>query len=180
VNIGAYVEQRHNGRHDGATVRGPARQIGKKRSLSGVVGIGGVLEPMQAGHTIIEDNCFIGARSEVVEGCIRARKALFWGWGGLYRASRTKISGRETRRSLLLAKSPQGPVVGQGPCVQKNGCTSMCAVIVRGGPPPPPRRGRENTLENLASTSLLRRTREPFSQICEFTLLKQRFMENLK
>ena len=94
VNIGAYVDE--GAMVDGWATVGSCAQIGKNVHLSGGVGIGGVLEPMQAGPTIIEDNCFIGARSEVVEGCI-VREGSVLGMG-VFIGQSTKIVDRETGR----------------------------------------------------------------------------------
>jgi 2,3,4,5-tetrahydropyridine-2-carboxylate N-succinyltransferase len=82
VNLGAYVDE--GTMVDTWATVGSCAQIGKNVHLSGGVGIGGVLEPLQAGPVIIEDNCFIGARSEVVEGCIVREGAVLW-HGRLYR-----------------------------------------------------------------------------------------------
>ena len=92
VNLGAYVDE--GSMVDTWATVGSCAQIGKNVHLSGGVGIGGVLEPMQAGPTIIEDNCFIGARSEVVEGCI-VREGSVLGMG-VYIGQSTKIVDRET------------------------------------------------------------------------------------
>jgi len=83
LNCGGYVDS--GTMFDGWATVGSCAQIGKNVHLSGGVGIGGVLEPMQAGPTIIEDNCFIGARSEVVEGCI-VREGSVLGYGWRYRS----------------------------------------------------------------------------------------------
>ena len=92
VNLGAYVDE--GTMVDTWATVGSCAQIGKNVHLSGGVGIGGVLEPMQAGPTIIEDNCFIGARSEVVEGCI-VREGSVLGMG-VFIGKSTKIVDRET------------------------------------------------------------------------------------
>jgi 2,3,4,5-tetrahydropyridine-2-carboxylate N-succinyltransferase len=97
VNLGAYVDE--GTMVDGWATVGSCAQIGKNVHLSGGVGIGGVLEPMQAGPTIIEDNCFIGARSEVVEGCI-VREGSVLGMG-VYIGKSTKIVNRDDRRDQL-------------------------------------------------------------------------------
>jgi tetrahydrodipicolinate N-succinyltransferase len=96
VNLGAYVDE--GTMVDTWATVGSCAQIGKNVHLSGGVGIGGVLEPMQAGPTIIEDNCFIGARSEVVEGCI-VREGSVLGMG-VYIGKSTKIVDRETGEVL--------------------------------------------------------------------------------
>ena len=102
VNLGAYVDE--GTMVDTWATVGSCAQIGKNVHLSGGVGIGGVLEPMQAGPTIIEDNCFIGARSEVVEGCI-VREGSVLGMG-VYIGKSTKIVDRETGR-LVPPEHPQ-------------------------------------------------------------------------
>jgi 2,3,4,5-tetrahydropyridine-2-carboxylate N-succinyltransferase len=96
--------------------------------LSGGVGIGGVLEPMQAGPTIIEDNCFIGARSEVVEGCI-VREGSVLGMG-VFIGQSTKILDRETGE-VMYGEVPSGSVVVAGSMPSKNGVHLYCAVIVK-------------------------------------------------
>ena len=96
--------------------------------LSGGVGIGGVLEPMQAGPTIIEDNCFIGARSEVVEGCI-VREGSVLGMG-VYIGQSTKIVDRETG-DVSYGEVPPYSVVVSGSMPSKNGINLYCAVIVK-------------------------------------------------
>lgn len=106
VNIGAYVDE--GSMVDGWATVGSCAQIGKNVHLSGRVGIGGVLEPMQAGPTIIEDNCFIGARSEVVEGCI-VREGRSSGWGSSS-ASRPRSSMRKTGE-VMYGEVPAGSVV---------------------------------------------------------------------
>jgi carbonic anhydrase/acetyltransferase-like protein (isoleucine patch superfamily) len=110
-----------------ATV-GSCAQIGKNVHLSGGVGIGGVLEPMQAGPTIIEDNCFIGARSEVVEGCI-VREGSVLGMG-VYIGQSTKIVDRETGE-VMYGEVPAYSVVVSGSMPSKNGVNLYCAVIVK-------------------------------------------------
>ncbi len=126
VNLGAYVDE-------GAMVDtwasvGSCAQIGKNVHLSGGVGIGGVLEPMQAGPTIIEDNCFIGARSEVVEGCI-VREGSVLGMG-VFIGKSTKIVDRETG-AVSYGEVPAGSVVVAGSMPGKNGIGLYCAVIVK-------------------------------------------------
>ena len=132
VNLGAYVDE--GSMVDGWATVGSCAQIGKNVHLSGGVGIGGVLEPLQAGPTIIEDNCFIGARSEVVEGCI-VREGSVLGMG-VYIGKSTKIVDRATGEihmgevppySVVVAGSlPGKPIPGQdwGPSL-------YCAVIVK-------------------------------------------------
>jgi 2,3,4,5-tetrahydropyridine-2-carboxylate N-succinyltransferase len=107
---------------------GSCAQIGKNVHLSGGVGIGGVLEPMQAGPTIIEDNCFIGARSEVVEGCI-VREGSVLGMG-VYIGQSTKIVDRETG-AVTYGEVPAGSVVVAGSMPSKNGVHLYCVVIVK-------------------------------------------------
>ena len=107
---------------------GSCAQIGKNVHLSGGVGIGGVLEPMQAGQTIIEDNCFIGARSEVVEGCI-VREGSVLGMG-VYIGQSTKILDRETGE-VMYGEVPSGSVVVAGSMPSKNGVNLYCVVIVK-------------------------------------------------
>ncbi|MGB5863216.1 MAG: 2,3,4,5-tetrahydropyridine-2,6-dicarboxylate N-succinyltransferase [Sulfitobacter sp.] len=107
---------------------GSCAQIGKNVHLSGGVGIGGVLEPMQAGPTIIEDNCFIGARSEVVEGCI-VREGAVLGMG-VYIGQSTKIVDRETGE-VMYGEVPSGSVVVAGSMPSKNGVNLYCVVIVK-------------------------------------------------
>ena len=126
VNLGAYVD-------DGTMVDtwatvGSCAQIGKNVHLSGGVGIGGVLEPMQAGPTIIEDNCFIGARSEVVEGVI-VREGSVLGMG-VFLGQSTKIVDRDTGE-VMYGEVPAGAVVVAGSLPSKNGVNLYCAVIVK-------------------------------------------------
>ncbi|NBT30525.1 MAG: 2,3,4,5-tetrahydropyridine-2,6-dicarboxylate N-succinyltransferase [Rhodobacteraceae bacterium] len=126
VNLGAYVDE--GSMVDGWATVGSCAQIGKNVHLSGGVGIGGVLEPMQAGPTIIEDNCFIGARSEVVEGCI-VREGSVLGMG-VYIGQSTKIVDRETGE-VMYGEVPAGSVVVAGSMPSKNGVNLYCAVIVK-------------------------------------------------
>ena len=126
VNIGAYVDE--GSMVDGWATVGSCAQIGKNVHLSGGVGIGGVLEPMQAGPTIIEDNCFIGARSEVVEGCI-VREGSVLGMG-VYIGQSTKIVDRETG-AVMYGEGPAGSVVVAGSMPSKGGINLYCAVIVK-------------------------------------------------
>ncbi len=126
VNIGAYVDE--GSMVDGWATVGSCAQIGKNVHLSGGVGIGGVLEPMQAGPTIIEDDCFIGARSEVVEGCI-IREGSVLGMG-VFIGKSTKIVDRETG-AVMYGEVPAGSVVVAGSMPSKGGINLYCAVIVK-------------------------------------------------
>ena len=126
VNLGAYVDT--GTMVDTWATVGSCAQIGKDVHLSGGVGIGGVLEPMQAGPTIIEDNCFIGARSEVVEGCI-IREGSVLGMG-VFIGQSTKILDRETG-IITYGEVPAGSVVVSGSLPSKNGVNLYCAVIVK-------------------------------------------------
>jgi 2,3,4,5-tetrahydropyridine-2-carboxylate N-succinyltransferase len=126
VNLGAFVDE--GTMVDTWATVGSCAQIGKNVHLSGGVGIGGVLEPMQAGPTIIEDNCFIGARSEVVEGCI-VREGSVLGMG-VFIGKSTKIVDRETG-SVTYGEVPAGSVVVAGSMPSKGGINLYCAVIVK-------------------------------------------------
>ncbi|NRB16892.1 MAG: 2,3,4,5-tetrahydropyridine-2,6-dicarboxylate N-succinyltransferase [Rhodobacteraceae bacterium] len=126
INLGAYVDE--GTMVDTWATVGSCAQIGKNVHLSGGVGIGGVLEPMQAGPTIIEDNCFIGARSEVVEGCI-IREGAVLGMG-VYIGQSTKIVDRETGE-VMYGEVPPYSVVVSGSMPSKNGVSLYCAVIVK-------------------------------------------------
>lgn len=126
VNLGAYVDE--GTMVDTWATVGSCAQIGKNVHLSGGVGIGGVLEPMQAGPTIIEDNCFIGARSEVVEGCI-VREGSVLGMG-VFIGQSTKIVDRETG-AVMYGEVPSGSVVVAGSMPSRNGINLYCAVIVK-------------------------------------------------
>lgn len=126
VNLGAHVDE--GSMVDGWATVGSCAQIGKNVHLSGGVGIGGVLEPMQAGPTIIEDNCFIGARSEVVEGCI-IREGSVLGMG-VFIGQSTKIVDRETGE-VFYGEVPPYSVVVAGSMPSKNGINLYCAVIVK-------------------------------------------------
>ena len=132
VNLGAYVDE--GTMVDSWATVGSCAQIGKNVHLSGGVGIGGVLEPMQAGPTIIEDNCFIGARSEVVEGCI-VREGSVLGMG-VYIGKSTKIVNRATGEitygevppySVVVAGALPGKAMPDG----SPGPALYCAVIVK-------------------------------------------------
>ncbi|MBB5190529.1 2,3,4,5-tetrahydropyridine-2-carboxylate N-succinyltransferase [Silvimonas terrae] len=127
VNIGAYVDE--GTMVDTWATVGSCAQIGKNVHLSGGVGIGGVLEPLQAGPTIIEDNCFIGARSEVVEGVIVEEGSVIS--MGVYIGQSTKIYDRETGE-VTYGRIPAGSVVVSGNLPSKDGSYSLyCAVIVK-------------------------------------------------
>ena len=126
VNLVAYVDE--GTMVDTLATVGSCAQIGKNVHLSGGVGIGGVLEPMQAGPTIIEDNCFIGARSEVVEGCI-VREGSVLGMG-VYIGQSTKILDRETGE-VMYGEVPPYSVVVSGSLPSKNNVSLYCAVIVK-------------------------------------------------
>ena len=127
VNIGAYVDE--GTMVDTWATVGSCAQIGKTVHLSGGVGIGGVLEPMQAGPTIIEDNCFIGARSEVVEGVIVEENSVIS--MGVYIGQSTKIYDRATGE-VSYGRIPAGSVVVSGNLPSADGKYSLyCAVIVK-------------------------------------------------
>lgn len=126
VNLGAYVGE--NTMVDTWVTVGSCAQVGSNVHLSGGVGLGGVLEPMQAGPTIIEDNCFIGARSEVVEGVI-VREGSVLGMG-VFLSQSTKIVDRETGE-VMYGEVPPYSVVVAGTMPSKNGVNLYCAVIVK-------------------------------------------------
>ncbi|MDN0076746.1 2,3,4,5-tetrahydropyridine-2,6-dicarboxylate N-succinyltransferase [Crenobacter sp. SG2303] len=127
VNIGAYVDE--GTMVDTWATVGSCAQIGKNVHLSGGVGIGGVLEPLQANPTIIEDNCFIGARSEVVEGVIVGEGSVIS--MGVYIGQSTKIYDRETGE-ISYGRIPPGSVVVSGNLPSADGKYSLyCAVIVK-------------------------------------------------
>ena len=127
VNIGAYVDE--GTMVDTWATVGSCAQIGKNVHLSGGVGIGGVLEPLQAGPTIIEDNCFIGARSEVVEGVIVEENSVIS--MGVYIGQSTKIYDRATG-TVSYGRIPAGSVVVSGNLPSSDGSHSLyCAVIVK-------------------------------------------------
>jgi 2,3,4,5-tetrahydropyridine-2-carboxylate N-succinyltransferase len=126
-NIGSYVDE--GSMVDAWATVGSCAQIGKNVHLSGGVGIGGVLEPMQAGPTIIEDNCFIGARSEVVEGVIVEENSVIS--MGVYIGQSTKIYDRATG-TVTYGRIPAGSVVVSGNLPSADGKYSLyCAVIVK-------------------------------------------------
>ncbi|MGI9130877.1 MAG: 2,3,4,5-tetrahydropyridine-2,6-dicarboxylate N-succinyltransferase [Candidatus Methylopumilus sp.] len=144
VNIGAYVDE--GTMVDTWATVGSCAQIGKNVHLSGGVGIGGVLEPVQAGPTIIGDNCFIGARSEVVEGVVVEDNAVIS--MGVYIGQSTKIYDRETGE-VTYGRIPKGSVVVSGNLPSKDGSYSLyCAVIVK--------KVDEKTLGKVGINELLR------------------------
>ncbi len=126
VNLGAHVDS--GTMIDTWATVGSCAQIGKNVHLSGGVGIGGVLEPMQAGPTIIEDHCFIGARSEVVEGVI-VREGAVLGMG-VFIGQSTKIVDRDSGE-VMYGEVPAGSVVVAGSMPSKGGVNLYCAVIVK-------------------------------------------------
>lgn len=144
INIGAYVDE--GTMVDTWATVGSCAQIGKNVHLSGGVGIGGVLEPIQAGPTIIGDNCFIGARSEVVEGVVVEDNAVIS--MGVYIGQSTKIHDRETGE-VTYGRIPKGSVVVSGNLPSKDGSYSLyCAVIVK--------KVDEKTLGKVGINELLR------------------------
>ncbi|HEX3396711.1 MAG TPA: 2,3,4,5-tetrahydropyridine-2,6-dicarboxylate N-succinyltransferase [Steroidobacteraceae bacterium] len=127
VNVGAYVDS--GTMVDTWATVGSCAQIGKNVHLSGGVGIGGVLEPLQAGPTIIEDHCFIGARSEIVEGVVVEAGAVIS--MGVFIGQSTRIYDRE-RDEILYGRVPAGAVVVPGTLPAANGKYGLaCAVIVK-------------------------------------------------
>ena len=127
VNIGAYVDE--GTMVDTWATVGSCAQIGRNVHLSGGVGIGGVLEPLQANPTIIEDNCFIGARSEIVEGVVVETGAVIS--MGVFIGQSTRIYDRE-RDEILYGRVPAGSVVVPGTLPSANGKYALaCAVIVK-------------------------------------------------
>lgn len=125
VNIGAYVDE--GTMVDTWATVGSCAQIGKNVHLSGGVGIGGILEPLQANPTIIEDNCFIGARSEIVEGVIVEKGSVIS--MGVYIGQSTKIYDRETGE-IHYGRIPAGSVVVSGNLPSKNGKYSLYSAII--------------------------------------------------
>ncbi|WP_395685017.1 2,3,4,5-tetrahydropyridine-2,6-dicarboxylate N-succinyltransferase [Caenimonas koreensis] len=125
VNIGAYVDE--GSMVDAWATVGSCAQIGKNVHLSGGVGIGGVLEPMQANPTIIEDNCFIGARSEVVEGVIVEENSVLS--MGVYIGQSTKIYDRATG-TVTYGRVPAGSVVVSGTLPSADGKYSLYAAVI--------------------------------------------------
>ena len=127
VNIGAYVDE--GTMVDTWATVGSCAQIGKNVHLSGGVGIGGVLEPLQANPTVIEDNCFIGARSEIVEGVIVEEGAVIS--MGVFIGASTRIYDRQSG-ATLYGRVPAGAVVVPGSLPSSDGrCNLYCAVIVK-------------------------------------------------
>ncbi len=144
VNFGAYVDE--GCMIDTWATVGSCAQIGKHVHVSGGAGIGGVLEPLQANPTIIEDNCFIGARSEVVEGVIVEKNSVIS--MGVYIGQSTKIYDRETGE-ITYGRIPAGSVVVSGNLPAKDGSHSLyCAVIVK--------RVDEKTRSKVSINDLLR------------------------
>ena len=127
VNIGAFVDE--GTMVDTWATVGSCAQIGKNVHLSGGVGIGGVLEPLQANPTVIEDNCFIGARSEIVEGVIVGEGSVVS--MGVFIGASTRIYRRDTGE-ILYGRVPPGSVVVSGSLPSADGrCNLYCAVIVK-------------------------------------------------
>jgi 2,3,4,5-tetrahydropyridine-2-carboxylate N-succinyltransferase len=127
VNIGAYVDS--GTMVDTWATVGSCAQVGKNVHLSGGVGLGGVLEPLQANPTIIEDNCFIGARSEVVEGVVVERDSVIS--MGVYIGQSTKIFNRATGE-IGYGRVPAGSVVVPGSLPASDGSHGLyCAVIIK-------------------------------------------------
>jgi 2,3,4,5-tetrahydropyridine-2-carboxylate N-succinyltransferase len=144
VNIGAYVDS--GTMVDTWATVGSCAQIGRNVHLSGGVGIGGVLEPLQAAPTIIEDDCFVGARSEIVEGVIVEQGSVIS--MGVYIGQSTRIYDRE-RDEILYGRVPAGSVVVPGNLPSKDGKYSLyCAVIVK--------RVDEKTRDKVGINELLR------------------------
>lgn len=125
INIGAYVDE--GCMIDTWATVGSCAQIGKNVHLSGGVGIGGVLEPLQANPTIIEDNCFIGARSEIVEGVIVEENSVIS--MGVYIGQSTKIYDRETG-DIFYGRVPKGSVVVSGSLPSKNRNYNLYSAII--------------------------------------------------
>jgi len=127
VNIGAYVDE--GTMVDTWATVGSCAQIGRNVHLSGGVGIGGVLEPLQANPTIIEDNCFVGARSEIVEGVVVGAGSVIS--MGVFIGQSTRIFHRQTGE-ILYGRVPPGSVVVPGSLPAPDGrCSLYCAVIVK-------------------------------------------------
>lgn len=148
INIGAYVDS--GTMVDTWATVGSCAQIGKNVHLSGGVGIGGVLEPLQAAPTIIEDDCFIGARSEIVEGVIVEKGAVIS--MGVYIGKSTRIYDRQSGE-IIYGRVPTGSVVVSGSLPAKDGSHSLyCAVIVK--------QVDERTRSKVAINDLLRQIDE--------------------
>jgi 2,3,4,5-tetrahydropyridine-2,6-dicarboxylate N-succinyltransferase len=127
INVGAYVDE--GTMVDTWATVGSCAQIGKHVHLSGGVGIGGVLEPLQANPTIVEDNCFIGARSEIVEGVVVEENSVIS--MGVFIGASTRIFDRATGQ-ILYGRVPAGSVVVPGTLPSKDGSYGLyCAVIVK-------------------------------------------------
>lgn len=127
VNVGAYIDE--GSMIDTWATVGSCAQIGKQVHLSGGVGIGGVLEPLQAKPTIIEDHCFIGARSEVVEGVVVEENSVIG--MGVFIGSNTPIYNRKTEE-IIYGRVPKGSVVLAGSLPSKTGhCHLNCAIIIK-------------------------------------------------
>ncbi|VFP84910.1 2,3,4,5-tetrahydropyridine-2,6-dicarboxylate N-succinyltransferase [Buchnera aphidicola (Cinara splendens)] len=148
INIGAYIGK--NTMIDTWSTIGSCAQIGNNVHISGGVGIGGVLEPLQNNPTIIEDNCFIGARSEIVEGVIIEKNSVIS--MGVYISQSTKIYERETGK-IFYGRVPSGSVVVSGTLPSKNhyNVNLYCAVIVK--------KVDKNTLKKTELNTLLRNTK---------------------
>lgn len=144
VNIGAYVGE--NTMVDTWATVGSCAQIGKNVHLSGGVGIGGVLEPLQANPTIIEDNCFIGARSEIVEGIIVEEGSVIS--MGVYIGKSTRIYNRETGETVW-GRVPKGSVVVPGSLPANNGQYSLYAAIIV-------KQVDESTIQKVGINNILR------------------------
>ncbi|XBC44570.1 MAG: 2,3,4,5-tetrahydropyridine-2,6-dicarboxylate N-succinyltransferase [Buchnera aphidicola (Schlechtendalia peitan)] len=144
INIGAYIDE--GTMIDTWATVGSCAQIGKNVHLSGGVGIGGVLEPLQNNPTIIEDNCFIGARSEIVEGVIIESGSVIS--MGVYIGQSTKIYDRQHKK-ISYGRIPKGSVVVPGSLPSKNKDYNLyCAIIVKNVD--------ENTLKKVEINQLLR------------------------
>jgi 2,3,4,5-tetrahydropyridine-2,6-dicarboxylate N-succinyltransferase len=127
INIGAYIDEASM--IDTWATVGSCAQIGKNVHLSGGVGIGGVLEPLQSKPTIIEDDCFVGARSEIVEGVIVEENSVIG--MGVFIGSNTPIYNRQTDE-VIYGRVPKGSVVLPGSLPSKTGnCHLNCAIIVK-------------------------------------------------
>ncbi len=149
INIGAYVDS--GTLVDTWATVGSCAQVGKNVHLSGGVGLGGILEPVQAAPTIIEDNCFIGARSEIVEGVIVEENSVIS--MGVYIGQSTKVYNRQTGE-ITYGRVPAGSVVVPGALPAADGSHSLyCAVIIK--------TIDARTREKVALNELLRETEVP-------------------